>query len=80
VGDQRLALFYSGLLFLPAALIALRMPVSPEESPPRAPELRIEPDAAPANAPANAAIAHQLSAEEERAILEEIYRERGCSG
>ena len=37
IGDKRLALFYSGLLFLPAALIALAMPQGERpDQPPRA--------------------------------------------
>jgi MFS family permease len=62
IGDNRLALFYSGWLFLPAALIVLAMPE--EESHDRE-QLRAAPS--------------ELS-EEDRAILEEVYRERGCSG
>jgi MFS family permease len=62
VGDNRLALYYSGWLFLPAALIVLAMP--DEE-----PQARRQPKAA----------SGELS-EEDRAILEEVYRERGCSG
>ncbi len=61
IGDKRLALLYSGCLFLPAALIALAMP-----------ERGVE-DEAPAAEPRGG------SFDEERAILEEVYRERGCS-
>ncbi len=62
IGDKRLALLYSGCLFLPAALIALLMP-----------EGGLEAEQAPAE-PKGAGL------DEERAILEEVYRERGCSG
>jgi MFS family permease len=62
IGDKRLALLYSGCLFLPAALIALAMP---------------EKEAAEELPPADTA---DVSSEEDRAILEEVYRERGCSG
>jgi hypothetical protein len=62
VGDNRLALYYSGWLFLPAALIVLAMP---EE------ELN--------DRRQTRAASSELS-EEDRAILEEVYRERGCSG
>ncbi len=60
IGDSRLALFASGLLFLPAALLALAMPDGSEsdETPPNRAEI----------------------SDEDRAILEEVYRERGCSG
>ena len=64
IGDKRLALFYSGLLFLPAALIALAMPEG--EQHPEKPE-KIDP------------ATNELSTAE-REILEEVYRERGCSG
>jgi MFS family permease len=36
VGDYRLALFYAGFLFLPAALIALRLPEPNDLAPPQA--------------------------------------------
>src|SRR5262245_11942790 len=61
VGDKRLALVYSGCLFLPAALIALAMPSD---------ELQTEPTVEPS----------EDVESEDRAILEEVYRERGCSG
>jgi MFS family permease len=62
VGDKRLALLYSGCLFLPAALIALAMPEreATDES-------------------GTTALRNRIS-EEDREILEEVYRERGCSG
>jgi MFS family permease len=62
IGDKRLALLYSGCLFLPAALIALAMPGGEAE--------KLPPSSQP------------LDAEEgdDRATLEEVYRERGCSG
>lgn len=62
VGDSRLALFYSGWLFLPAALIALAMPDKESDD---------QIDLAPKQA---------KWTDEDRAILEEVYRERGCSG
>jgi MFS family permease len=61
IGDKRLALLYSGCLFLPAAIIALTMPegefvdLSSNER-------------------------RDTVSEEDRAILNEVYRERGCSG
>jgi MFS family permease len=61
VGDNRLALFYSGWLFLPAALIALAMPDGETNG-----------RAIPRT--------DQTLSEEDHAILEEVYRERGCSG
>jgi len=60
VGDKRLALLYSGCLFLPAALIALAMPES--EAGDDSPRLRRS----------------DPISDEDRAILEEVYRERGC--
>jgi len=60
IGDKRLALLYSGLLFLPAAIIALAMPHEPAA------------DSPPAR--------HTDQTEEDRAVLEEVYRERGCGG
>jgi hypothetical protein len=63
IGDNRLALYYSGWLFLPAALIALAMPDGETHS-----NIADTPRAPPA-----------LS-NEDQAILEEVYRERGCSG
>jgi MFS family permease len=62
VGDNRLALFYSGWLFLPAALIVLAMPD----------EAALETE--------TLAGADRSTSEEDQAILEEVYRERGCSG
>jgi MFS family permease len=62
VGDNRLALYYSGWLFLPAALIVLAMP-----------------DEKLHDRWQSGADSSELS-EEDRAILEEVYRERGCSG
>jgi MFS family permease len=62
VGDSRLALFYSGWLFLPAALFALAMPDKASDDPIDVPPKRPE------------------WSDEDRAILEEVYRERGCSG
>jgi MFS family permease len=64
IGDKRLALFYSGLLFLPAALIALAMPEV--EQPPEEPE-NVDPTA-------------NVNSATDREVLEEVYRERGCSG
>jgi len=64
IGDKRLALFYSGLLFLPAALIALAMPEG--EQPPEEPE-NVDPTA-------------NVNSATDREVLEEVYRERGCSG
>jgi MFS family permease len=61
VGDKRLALLYSGCLFLPAALFALAMPSG---------EFQTEPTVEP----------HENAESNDRAILEEVYRERGCSG
>ncbi len=62
VGDKRLALLYSGCLFLPAALFALAMPRDEIH----AETLPMEPNKA--------------ETEEDRSVLEEVYRERGCSG
>jgi MFS family permease len=62
IGDSRLALFYSGLLFLPAAIFALAMPEHPTSD-------------EPTPQPKPTAIS-----DEDHAILEEVYRERGCSG
>jgi MFS family permease len=62
IGDKRFALLYSGCLFLPAALIALKMPEGGVEDEP--------PSAEPSG----------KSFEDEQAMLEEVYRERGCSG
>ena len=62
IGDKRLALLYSGCLFLPAALIALAMP---------------EGEAAEDRAPPQSG---EVISDEEQAVLEEVYRERGCSG
>jgi MFS family permease len=62
VGDNRLALYYSGWLFLPAALIVLAMPDEEIQSREQEP------------------VAPSEWSEEDRAILEEVYRERGCSG
>src|SRR5205085_7660890 len=58
IGDKRLALLYSGCLFLPAALIALALPERAA-------------DAARANS-------GDTTLADDRAILEEVYRERGC--
>lgn len=69
VADKRLALLYSGCLFLPAALLALAMP-DEDHTQDSLPE-----PAAALPRPAST----ELSAED-RAILEEVYRERGCSG
>lgn len=63
VGDNRLALYYSGWLFLPAALIALAMP-----------------DGETHNNIADTPRAPAALSDEDQAILEEVYRERGCSG
>ena len=63
VDDKRLALLYSGILFLPAALIALAMPAG--EHPTDEPLGKESPDA---------------HSDDDRAVLEEVYRERGCSG
>jgi len=62
VGDKRLALLYSGCLFLPAALIALAMPDG--------------------DSTAEAPIMEEVEpvSDDDRAVLEEVYRERGCSG
>jgi len=62
IDDKRLALLYSGCLFLPAALIALAMPE------------------ADAGEQAPMAERRRADSEDDRAILEEVYRERGCSG
>jgi MFS family permease len=62
IGDNRLALFYSGWLFLPAAIIALAMPDGEFENHVLARE------------------SDRTLSEEDQAILEEVYRERGCSG
>jgi MFS family permease len=62
IDDKRLALLYSGCLFLPAALIALAMPEG---------GLQDNLSSAEASAPRFG---------EDQAILEEVYRERGCSG
>jgi hypothetical protein len=62
IGDKRIALLYSGCLFLPAALFALAMPSGEFQAEP----LTVQPD--------------DTVSEEDRAILEEVYRERGCSG
>jgi len=61
IGDKRLALLYSGCLFLPAALIALAMPSQATAEPPASDSSAAVPG-------------------DDRAILEEVYRERGCSG
>jgi MFS family permease len=61
VGDKRLALLYSGCLFLPAALIALAMPDG---------ETGID-RASPGEA--------DTETVNDRAALEEVYQERGCS-
>ena len=61
IGDKRLALLYSGLLFLPAAIIALAMPSEAAA------------DSPPPERPAD-------KASEDQAILDEVYRERGCGG
>jgi MFS family permease len=63
VADKRLALLYSGCLFLPAALIALAMPNDDRT----ADELAGSPKEMPLSP-------------EDREILEEVYRDRGCSG
>src|SRR5262249_47857832 len=60
--DNRLALYYSGWLFLPAALIVLAMP---EEDVNDRPQPKLA--------------STELS-EQDKAILEEVYRERGCGG
>lgn len=62
VGDSRMALFYSGWLFLPAAIFALAMPDK---------EIGDQIDLATKKTEWS---------DEDRAILEEVYRERGCSG
>src|SRR5262245_2579548 len=62
VGDKRLALLYSGCLFLPAAIIVLAMPDQGVE------------DQTLAEKPSDDSLA------DEQAVLEEVYRERGCSG
>jgi MFS family permease len=59
IGDKRLALLYSGCLFLPAALFALLMPEREAQS----------------QLPA-----YKKVPEDDQAVLEEVYRERGCSG
>ena len=64
IGDNRLALFYSGWLFLPAAIFALAMPEVPNDEP---------------IVPTSSEDLARIAAEEQ-AILEEVYRERGCSG
>ena len=76
VDDKRLALLYSGLLFLPAALIALAMPAG--EHPGEHPSAEPAADESPDEAQAAKSSAEQ--SEEDRAVLEEVYRERGCSG
>jgi MFS family permease len=70
VDDKRLALLYSGLLFLPAALIALAMPEGEHPG---------EPPVADSLPESHTRRSSALT-EEDRAILEEVYRERGCSG
>ncbi len=62
IDDKRLALLYSGYLFLPAALIVLAMPK----------------EGAQGDEPVNKASTEAF--DEDRAVLEEVYRERGCSG
>jgi len=62
IDDKRLALLYSGCLFLPAALISLAMPTGE----------------AAANPPSSKPITAGPS--DDRAILEDVYRERGCGG
>ena len=76
VDDKRLALLYSGLLFLPAALIALAMPAG--EYPGEHSLAEPPADKSPLGLRTTPTSA-ELS-EEDRAILEEVYRERGCSG
>jgi MFS family permease len=71
IDDKRLALLYSGLLFLPAALIALAMPAG--EHPLAAPPTNESPRDTQAGKT-------DVLSDEDRAILEEVYRERGCSG
>src|SRR5688572_30933481 len=61
VEDKRLALLYSGCLFLPAALIALAMP---------------DEDHTAEESPLASSAPHS---DQDREILEEVYRERGCS-
>ena len=76
VDDKRLALLYSGLLFLPAALIALAMPTGEQ------PGERSSAESPPAETSKNAPPRNSSTdlSEDDRAILEEVYRERGCSG
>jgi MFS family permease len=62
VEDKRLALLYSGCLFLPAALIALAMPDDDH------------------TAEESIRLGSTTRLDEDREILEEVYRERGCSG
>jgi MFS family permease len=73
VGDQRLALLYSGCLFLPAALLALAMPSG---------EHREVAQVLPVGAtpPGGQSAPAQQPSEDDLAVLEEVYRERGCSG
>ena len=70
VGDHRIALLCAGMLFLPAALIALAMPEGER------------PDAPPAG-PGASGSAHPMSSQrpmspEECAELARVYQERGC--
>jgi hypothetical protein len=70
VGDHRIALLCAGLLFLPAALIALAMPEG-------------ERGDDPTTHPAGGAEGHTMSSQrpmspDERAELERVYQDRGC--
>src|SRR5438067_3488366 len=62
IGDKRLALLYSGCLFLPAALIALAMPEGDSTDDSFVGER------------------NERARNDESAVLEEVYRERGCGG
>jgi len=73
VGDLRMALVCAGVLFLPAALIALAMPEGEflSDQPPGT-DLRLPAEEG------HAMSSQRPMSDEERAALEEVYRDRGC--